>query len=42
MGIIIITIVIIFITNMITIVIIITTRPWPAFGRPGLEWIIGW
>ena len=18
------------------------TRPWPAFGRPGLEWIIGW
>ena len=22
--------------------IIIITRPWPAFGRPGLEWIIGW
>ena len=24
------------------IIIIIITRPWPAFGRPGLEWIIGW
>ena len=22
--------------------IINLTRPWPAFGRPGLEWIIGW
>ena len=24
------------------VVIIIITRPWPAFGQPGLEWIIGW
>ena len=27
---------------IIIIIIIIITRPWPAFGRPGLEWIIGW
>ena len=34
-------IIIIIIINIIIIIIIIT-RPWPAFGRPGLEWIIGW
>ena len=26
----------------IVIIIIIITRPWPAFGLPGLEGIIGW
>ena len=27
---------------MMMIMMMIITRPWPAFGRPGLEWIIGW
>ena len=36
-------IIIILITTIIIIVIIIIiTRPWPGFGWPGLEWIIGW
>ena len=39
---IIITIIILIINIIILIITIIITRPWPAFGRPGLEWIIGW
>ena len=36
-------IVISIIITVISIVIItIISRFWPAFGRPGLEWIIGW